>query len=135
MRKYKLIKRWIWEFPQTLLGYIMYKILKKRIVDEGYYNDQYVIVVTKFPGGISLGNYSIVKHRHDKYLLDVVKHEYGHSIQSKYLGWLYPIIIGIPSLIHNLVCRIKERKHLKYNYYKFYTEKSADILGGVKRNM
>ena len=28
-----------------------------------------------------------------------IKHEYGHTIQSKWLGWLYLLVIGLPSII------------------------------------
>lgn len=30
---------------------------------------------------------------------ETLKHEYGHSIQSKILGPLYLIVIGLPSLM------------------------------------
>lgn len=76
--------------------------------------------------GVSLGNFilldSDVYHDNNTY-----RHEYGHHIQSLYLGWLYLFIIGIPSAIHNLISR-KSR----CNYYHFYTEKWANKLGGVK---
>ena len=60
--------------------------------------------------------------------LRILRHEYGHSIQSLILGPFYLIVIGIPSLIWNMCFdsyRIKRNK----NYYRFYTERWADILG------
>ena len=61
------------------------------------------------------------------------KHEYGHCRQSEYLGWLYLIVIGIPSLIWCLCYNAEKRGGLK-DYYKFYTEAWADKLGGVIRD-
>lgn len=60
------------------------------------------------------------------------KHEYGHSRQSLYLGPLYLIVVGLPSIIwagfvYNLV-----RKEI--SYYDVYPENWADKLGGVNRN-
>lgn len=57
-----------------------------------------------------------------------VRHEaVGHVAQSRMLGWLYLVVIGLPSLIWAAVCQ--ERK----KYYNFYTEKWADRLAGIER--
>ena len=81
-------------------------------------------------GGISLGN-TIIVYQEDE---NVVKHEYGHQIQSMYLGPLYLIVIGLPSIIWAglIYGHIVPRK--PNGYYKFYTESWADKLGGVIRN-
>jgi hypothetical protein len=71
-------------------------------------------------GGISLGKYIILSHDD----IDSIKHEYGHSVQSRYLGWLYLLVIGLPSLLWAMFYKGDD-------YYKFYTEKNADKLGGV----
>ena len=59
-------------------------------------------------------------------------HEYGHTIQSNFLGPLFLIIIGLPSIIWAGCFDRYRRKH-NISYYQFYTEKWADALGGVKR--
>ncbi|RPJ76014.1 MAG: hypothetical protein EHM20_08080 [Alphaproteobacteria bacterium] len=56
-----------------------------------------------------------------------IKHEYGHSLQSVYLGWFYLIIVGIPSLVRSLVWKIFKLKNI--SYYEGYPEKWADYLG------
>ena len=52
------ILRWIWEFPQCILGYILTRIYNVKYVtsvnDVRYYTG-------KFPGGISLGLFIILK--------------------------------------------------------------------------
>lgn len=64
---------------------------------------------------------------------DIIKHEYGHTIQSKLLGPLYLFIIGIPSIVWASIYGTKLVPETKNGYYKFYTEKWADKLGQVER--
>lgn len=58
-----------------------------------------------------------------------INHEWGHTRQSMYLGWLYLLAIGLPSLLWAFVYD----SGWNVSYYDFYTEKWADKLGGVKR--
>ena len=68
-----------------------------------------------------------------------LRHEYGHSRQSLYLGPLYLPIIGIYSAVF---CNLWDRLlHKKWDggkrrkwYYSRWTEAWADRLGKVKRN-
>lgn len=81
-----------------------------------------------FPGGISLGNYMILGSQFSQ----TIKHEYGHSLQSRILGPLYLFVIGIPSIIWaGLYGSVIKETH--NGYYKFYPEKWADKLGKVIR--
>lgn len=73
----------------------------------------------------TLGQYIFIKRFTSE---KTIKHEEGHSIQSKYLGPSYLIIIGLPSLIGNIIDR-----YFEIDYYSLLWEKSADKLGGVKR--
>jgi hypothetical protein len=52
-----------------------------------------------------------------------VAHEYGHSRQSRYFGWLYLLVIGLPS-----VCNVFSGAR----YYTVYPENWANKLGGVE---
>ena len=76
-------------------------------------------------GGISLGHYIIINQFQPK---TTVMHEYGHCRQSRYLGWLYLLIIGLQSLLHAALCKCKN-----HNYYNMWFEKWADKLGNVER--
>ena len=114
------------QFPQHLIALLLRKLYK------GYDSKYKGCVVRRsvyLKGGISLGRYIIV----NQWFKEVdIKHEYGHSVQSRRLGWLYIIVIGLPSLLWAIMYGRAIR--LSYNgYYKFYTEKWADKLGGVKR--
>ena len=119
--------KYIWQLPQNLLGLLVVKILKaEKDTWDGieYYNG-------KLSGGVSLGKYIIIDRR---YYQDVrtVHHEEGHQKQSLYLGWLYLIVIGIPSGIGNLVFRIPAVSK-RFNYYHQPWERWADKLGNVQR--
>jgi hypothetical protein len=78
--------------------------------------------------GLSLGKYIFI---HQSYGEKVKDHERGHSVQSRHLGWLYLLIIGLPSLSGNIYSRIKHKDSAWY--YKQPWEAWADELGGVKR--
>ena len=128
----KLIKI-LWQLPQNLLGLII-KIICKAPLYTTYKEAK--VYTWKLRGGISLGQYIFLPYKdesvEDFYVQQDIKHEYGHCIQSQYLGWLFLLIIGLPSLIW-AGCFEGYRQRTGMSYYDFYTEKSADKLGGVAR--
>lgn len=127
---------YIWQLPQNLLGLlvILFTGAHKTVISGEW-------VASKWPPfGVSLGNYIIFGGAGGS--VDSLKHEQGHQKQSKYLGPLYLLIIGLPSLLGNIVSRIewtfssKDKKvaeHIVKWYYKQPWEAWADKLGGVKR--
>ena len=120
MRFFKIL----WEFPQFTLGMIFYLVLKKRIKDKKIINNRIVYFVAGFPGGISLSVFIFLNDsdRSEK----SIRHEYGHTIQSVYLGCLYLIAVGIPSVIRACVWNVYKPK---VDYYRAYPENWADRLG------
>ena len=106
-----------------LAGFIFQKITKSE-KNGIFYQHKYNF------GSVSLGNYIFLcpSHWNDE---DTKKHELGHTKQSYILGWLYLIVIGIPSIIW---CEYFEEYRKKHNisYYSFYTEKWADKLAGIE---
>lgn len=133
MDKIKEILLYIWQLPQNLLGLFMLLFMKPYILKEKYKGITYV-VSKRMSGGISLGNYIILSKtfKDKKVYQDVWDHEWGHTRDSRMFGPLYLIVIGIPSLIWaGLYGSIIP--YSKNGYYKFYTEKRADRLGGVNR--
>lgn len=129
----KEIMLFIWQLPQNLLGLLLvwfYKPTRMYTLDNGveiHYSH-------RMRGGISLGKYAIVNDGHyrlslaDSLKRNTVRHEaIGHTKQSRMLGWLYLIVIGLPSLIWAIVCFDPKQ------YYKFYPEKWADKIAGIKR--
>lgn len=116
----------IWELPQNILGFVVKNIYKASYV-ENIGNTE--IYLWSIGGGMSLGKYIFVCDPMD---MKLVRHEYGHTIQSELLGWLYIPVIGIPSFIW-ANCFEGYRNKTGKSYYWLYTERWADKLGGVKR--
>ena len=119
---------WIWQLPQNLIGLIYAAIIYEEIVDKNYDKDRnYYIFLTKNSGGVSLGKFTFSYYK----AIDLdcsIAHEYGHTKQSRYLGPLYLLVVGLPSLIWALLHTSKTKR----SYYDFYTESWANKLGGVK---
>lgn len=122
----KKILLYIWCLPQNLLGLLFLLFIKgeekHKLGDISFYYSR------TFPGGISLGRYIILGYKNEK----SVRHEYGHCLQSRILGPLYLLVVGLPSIIwaglYGWVIPYTTNR-----YYKFYTERWADKLGKVKR--
>lgn len=119
--------QFIWELPQNIVGLIMLPFMKQSEIIE--YGGRKIRICPNIISGISLG--SFIYERLNIY--NRVMHEYGHSKQSKLLGPLYLLIIGIPSIIWNTLIYGKLVERTPNGYYKFYTERWADKLGGVVR--
>lgn len=133
------VLKWTWELPQTLLGAALIPFYKRSTLKVVEHGDTKVFFSSKFPGGISLGRYVFIHWNgktkmSSKSMQNTIRHEcFGHGTQSKYLGPLYLIVIGLPSIIWaalygSIIPRTKN------GYYKFYTEKWADKLGFVTRD-
>lgn len=130
----KEILLYIWQLPQNLLGLALLGWYKH---EKEYHrlNGRTFYYTTEMSSGISLGNY-IIMNREDRE--DGMKHEYGHTIQSRWLGWFYLLIIGLPSLTWNIIDRLIVEKIVGWKrsmkiYYSMPWEHWADKLGGVKR--
>ena len=117
---------WIWQAPQNVVG-LVFRLIYGR--PNARFRGVPVVVSGRFPGGISLGRTIVVKRPFPDNF-DTLRHEYGHTRQSLYLGPFYLFIVGIPSLLWAWYWTPARG----VSYYSFYTEKWADRLGGVIRN-
>ena len=102
----------IWQLPQNLIGRLVKKIFKAEF--KSTYKDANIYVWDR-DDGISLGSYIFVPRYANE---TFIKHEYGHTLQSKKLGWLYLFVISIPSLIWAGCFEGYRRKH-NVSYYSF----------------
>lgn len=113
-----------WQLPQCIVGLVMLPFLGKlRLVR--YENYCWAFEGEKMSGGISLGCFIFLSKYSAKKEATIL-HEYGHVKQSHMLGWLYLIVIGLPSILwatfgDNNKC-----------YYSFYTEKGANQAMGLE---
>lgn len=126
--------KYIWQLPQNIVGAIIKKVLKAPPIKTVTVKNQTVTVYAwNFMSGLSLGQYIFMPEYCAKTNFNhMVDHESGHSIQSMYLGWLYLLVIGLPSLIWAWFFTGYRAKHNK-SYYSFYTERWADKLANVER--
>lgn len=124
---------YIWQLPQNLCGLFYKNISKNNRISVIENNDSRSVgakvFLQKSNGGVTLGKYIFINQDYtDKGA--VIKHECGHVKQSKILGPLYLIIIGIPSLlhawfIHDYICENPDYEH-------WFTEKWANKLMGIE---
>ncbi len=124
-----------WGFLQTLMGCFVFLA---NIKCKHFFYHGAVITEWKNPSSVSLGLFVFVtKKNFYKNKLDdkeaanrLLVHEYGHTIQSLFLGPLYLIIIGIPSATWaSLPILRKKRIREHISYFEFFTEKWANLLG------
>lgn len=127
----------LWQLPQNIFGLILSKIEKS--FKSRYFEIKYH--ATRNPGkymkgcAISLGDFIILDI--SNFSEQTIRHEHGHQIQSRILGPLYLLVIGLPSVIGNFIDRVfhKEWDNNKREkwYYSLPWEHWADKLGKVDR--
>jgi hypothetical protein len=127
----------VWQFPQNLLGLFLVLILQAK-----YEAAWSVYVVRKVRIGVSLGDFILYSGNNPI----TIRHEKGHQVQSRLLGPLYLLVVGIPSAVFcNLWDRIFHKKWMAGERSRWYYSRwpegprgrwwdrfTADVLGGVK---
>lgn len=137
MTRFKRSLLYIHQLPQHIIGYgcFLFFDVRKRIrlarcVDTDAL--VYCYYVKGIDAGFSLGKYTFLPESDAmNHTTRNERHEYGHSRQSMRLGWLYLIVIAIPSVCGNIYDRIFKKS--SEWYYNLPWEKWADRLGGVRR--
>ena len=122
----------IWQLPQNLIGSLYKEFISKDIITRINYDASiYECYLTRGGGGLTLGRFIFV-NQHFTDLEETILHKIGHVKQSRMLGPLYLIIIGIPSIswagLRRLIPALK-----KINYYSFYPENWANKLMGLNK--
>ena len=128
-----ILSNWVWQLPQNLLG-IIWKRIKKESVITFISNDDIRSVdaeayLMKAGGAVTLGKYVFISQTYRDQGM-TIKHECGHVKQSKMLGPLYLIVIGVSSILHawlNDYIGCDEES----DYSHFYTKKWADKLMNI----
>ncbi len=116
---------WMWQLPQNILGILCLLLggYSKRTLDD--YRDGRIVYFFNPDrrGSITLGEFRFLNTNK----IATVRHEYGHTRQSRMLGPLYLIFIGLNSLMH---AWLHDCKAHGQEYGHFWTERWADRLGG-----
>lgn len=126
----------LWQLPQTLLGRLLVVLYRAEAVY--HLEGATVYSARKMQGCISLGEVIILGQGADE---NSRQHEYGHCLQSRILGPLYLIVIGVPSFVMAQLSMIsylaEKRDGKRRDYWRYYfmrwPENWADKLGGVVR--
>ncbi|GHU21347.1 hypothetical protein FACS1894172_19040 [Spirochaetia bacterium] len=132
------IMLYLWQLPQIVLA--LFILLWFRIrgvsITKSKFKEKIIYYINiNSNWGVSLGEFIFLSCGYDE---TIIRHEYGHCIQSLYFGWLYLIAVGIPSAIFtNLWDQLFHKTWTAAAriswYYSRYPEKWADILGNVDR--
>lgn len=136
MKLRSLLSDWVWQLPQNLLG-VLWKNIKKNSIITEISNDDIESVgakafLVKAGGAVTLGKYVFISQTYRDQGM-TIKHECGHVKQSKILGPLYLIVIGVPSILHAwLNGYIGCCKKHKEGYYHFFSEKWANRLMNLR---
>ena len=128
-----------WELPQNVLGGALLMVqLARRNVRGVVFERERVMVEIGSVGAVSLGLFVFFTNSDNGYVpvgRENRDHEYGHSLQSRWLGPLYLVIVGVPSELRVLYAFVY--RHVKGRrwggYYDGFPESWADRLGGVDR--
>lgn len=118
-----------WGILQNLAGLVMFLVCKMLGCKSKKYKNAVATKWNNKYGSVSLGMFLFVTNDEDETLL---AHEYGHSLQSIFLGPLFFFVIGIPSICWAAFGDNYRKKHNK-TYYEFYTEKFANDLVGLDK--
>lgn len=109
----------VWMLPQSLLGLLLAIFTRWRYI--GYCGGAFYFK----RGGtssVTLGHFILISEvAYNR--LDTASHEYGHHINSRWSGWLYLLIIGLPSIIACATIHDHDK------YVTIYPEKWAEKFG------
>lgn len=135
----KKVLLYIWQLPQNLLGLLVIAITRA-VLDTGFMDFGYFYYRSRLHNcefGVCLGEYIIFGEESASQMS--WQHEAGHRKQSRMLGPLYLLLVGLPSVVRNIWDRIMHRSwsdlHRAVWYYSGYPEHWADNLGGVSRGV
>lgn len=130
----------VWGCIQTVLGLVVYLAACLFNRSWGYSPEWGVFIFRRFFGsGVCLGEWIILEGDPSRVDQESVRHECGHRVQSRILGPLYLLVVGVPSLARNVYGRLVLSKTMtvierQLWYYSGFPERWADRLGGVTRS-
>jgi hypothetical protein len=127
------LSQYTWELPQNLVGLFVKHCFGTKPC---CMHEDAEVRYWPLSGSISLGEHIFLDKYYEQSKIErrdlTIKHEYGHTMQSRKLGWFYLLVIGLPSIVWAGAFKGYRKKN-NVSYYSFYTEKWADKLGGVNR--
>ena len=111
----------IYECIQNTIGFCEFKINKLKVNHK--FKNSNIVYINYFDSHV-WGKWIFINPNTDD--SSIIRHEYGHRIQSYILGPFYLFFVYIPSYMH-YKWFVKQNKSWD-EYYNFITEKWANIL-------
>lgn len=125
---------YILQLPQHVLATFLLLLYRRKIIKVSSFQTSKIYTIQGIKWSVSLGDFILVREGATPI---TIRHEYGHSLQSRKLGWLYLPLVGVPSALLASTAYLSARFFNNYtlasNYYNYWPEYWADDLGGVKR--
>ena len=135
----KNIILFVWQLPQAILGFFLFlyflianKIVKSeehKIIESCWIEGIYHVPVIGTNFGVSLGVFIF-------YTIDnplIMEHELGHVPDSRFFGWLYLVLIGLPGTIWRIIAEIDLRAGRCADWYwNVPSEMRAHTRAGIK---
>lgn len=119
----------LWELPQIAVG----RLVSRMVGTYAHTADGVRVFVTDRFDGLSLGDTVFVNPGSSEGTW-LVRHEFGHVVQSRYLGWLYIPLVVIPSFLWCMLVSAMEKADIVEDwkltllYHQFYTERWANWI-------
>jgi len=128
----------LWELPQTTLGALLLVACQAAGRVVGLERARGRLFIETRGLGVSLGWFVFWSRRFAPGFASAARnrdHEYGHSLQSRALGPLYLLLVGVPSVSRVVysVLHYRLTGQSWTGYYDGWPEDHADRLGGVRR--
>ena len=124
------ILSWIWGFPMTLIGSLIFSLLQLVGFKPKKNQYGYVFEIGKGWGGVEMGPFAIVNENPSQHILD---HEFGHSLQNCYIGPFMPFISIASAIRYWYREYLTQIKGMKYSelpdYDDIWFEGTATSLG------
>ena len=129
----------VWELPQNVLGGALLgvQLARGNVRDVAFERERVMVRIDSV--AVSLGLFVFFTDGDNAFVpvgTENRDHEYGHSIQSRWLGPFYLLIVGVPSelrVAYALVYRALRGTRWG-GYYDGFPENWADRLGKVDRS-
>lgn len=124
--------QWTWGLPQNMLGLLML------ICNIGKPHKMFrsaVVTVWERPYSVGCGMFVFLGSERTfggnlKMQRDTLVHEYGHVVQSLFLGLLFIPLVALPSVVWAFAPFFgRLRRDMGLSYYALYCESGANMLG------
>lgn len=112
----------IWQLPQEIVGFLIWLVLNenKKPVEFVFGPCKFYFKHKARWWGVSLAHFIML---YDNCSIWVIKHEIGHQKQSRMLGPLYLLLIGLPSISFNIIDRLFHKKWTSEDRTNWYYNK------------